>query len=146
MAGRISAPPVPMTQGRPALQDVRQWSRPRKREGALHADRRGRFRVRARRGSTAIKAEVLDAIENSRKEPGAQIYDWAIDVTAPNRAIIFEVWDGQADLDAHFTHPYMDTLVAALSAANIRGDITHYSAEIYDVSGKRDMGFRLPTE
>ena len=97
-------------------------------------------------GFDRIKAEVLDAIENSRKEPGAQIYDWAIDVTAPNRAIIFEVWDDQAALDAHFTHPYMDTLVAALSAANIRGDITHYAADIYDVSGKRDMGFRLPTE
>ncbi|MCY4405577.1 MAG: putative quinol monooxygenase [Rhodospirillaceae bacterium] len=97
-------------------------------------------------GFDRIKAEVVDAVENSRKEPGAQIYDWAIDVTAPNRAIIFEVWDDQAALDAHFTHPYMDTLVAALSAANIRGDITHYSAEIYDVTGKRDMGFRLPTE
>ena len=35
----------------------------------------------------------------------------------------------------------MDTLVAALSAANICGDITHYAADIYDVSGKRDMGF-----
>jgi hypothetical protein len=40
----------------------------------------------------------------------------------------------------------LERVVAALSAANIRGDITHYSAEIYDVSGKRDMGFRLPTE
>ena len=47
-------------------------------------------------GFDRIKAEVLDAVENSRKEPGAQIYDWAIDVTAPNRAIIFEVWDNQA--------------------------------------------------
>ena len=56
-------------------------------------------------GFDRIKAEVLDAIENSRKEPGAQIYDWAIDVTAPNRAIIFEVWDDQAALDAHFTIP-----------------------------------------
>ena len=34
-------------------------------------------------GFDRIKAEILDAIENSRKEPGAQIYDWAIDVTAP---------------------------------------------------------------
>ena len=97
-------------------------------------------------GFDRIKAEILDAIENSRKEAGAQIYDWAFDVMAPDRAIIFEVWDDQAALDAHFTHPYMDTLVAALSAANIRGDLKHYSAEIYDVSGKRDMGFVLPTE
>jgi quinol monooxygenase YgiN len=97
-------------------------------------------------GFERIKDEIMDAIENSRKEEGARIYDWAMDVTAPNRAIIFEVWDDQAALDAHFTHPYMDTLVAALSAANIRGDLVHYSAEIYDVSGKRDMGFVLPTE
>jgi quinol monooxygenase YgiN len=97
-------------------------------------------------GFDRIKETVIDAIENSRKEPGAQIYDWAIDVTAPNRATIFEVWDDQAALDQHFTYPYMDVLVAALSEANIRGDITHYSAEIYDVSGKRDMGFVLPAE
>ena len=97
-------------------------------------------------GFARIEKEIIEAVEGSRKEPGAQIYDWAIDVTSPNRAIIFEVWDDQAALDAHFTHPYMDTLVAALSEANIRGDITSYSAEIYDVSGKRDMGFVLPTE
>ena len=97
-------------------------------------------------GFDRIEKEIMSAIEHSREEPGAQIYDWAIDVTAPNRAIIFEVWDDQAALDAHFTHSYMDTLVGALSAANIRGDITSYSADIYDVSGKRDMGFVLPTE
>ena len=97
-------------------------------------------------GFDRIKESVLAAIENSRKEPGAQIYDWAIDVTAPNRATIFEVWDSQEDLDKHFTYPYMDKLVAALSESSIRGDIINYSAEIYDVSGKRDMGFELPTE
>ena len=97
-------------------------------------------------GFERIKSEIFKAIENSRKEEGAQIYDWALDVTEPNRAIIFEVWDSQASLDAHFTHPYMDTLVTALSAANIRGDIKNYSAEVYDVSGKRDMGFVLPTK
>jgi quinol monooxygenase YgiN len=97
-------------------------------------------------GFDRCKESITHAIENSRKEPGAQIYDWAIDVTEPNRAIIFEVWDDQAALDAHFTHPYMDTMVAALSEANIRGDIVSYSADIYDVAGKRDMGFVLPTE
>ncbi|SVE11543.1 uncharacterized protein METZ01_LOCUS464397, partial [marine metagenome] len=35
---------------------------------------------------------------------------------------------------------------AALSAANIRGDIKNYSAEIYNIAGKHDMGFVLPTE
>ena len=65
-------------------------------------------------GFERIKEEILDAIENSRKEEGAQIYDWALDVTAPDRAIIFEVWNDQAALDAHFTHPYMDTLVEFL--------------------------------
>ncbi len=97
-------------------------------------------------GFEGVKAAVEDAVRNSRQEAGAQIYDWAIDVTDANRAIIFEVWDDQAALDEHFTHPYMDQLVAALSEANIRGEIESYSAEIYEVSGKRDMGFSLPTE
>ena len=97
-------------------------------------------------GFDRIKEAVVNAVENSRKEQGAQIYDWAIDVTAPNRATIFEVWDDQAALDEHLTYPYIEALIAALSEANIRGDITHYSAEIYDVSGKHDMEFVLPTK
>ena len=97
-------------------------------------------------GFERIKESVTTAIENSRKEQGNQVYDWAIDLTAPNRATIFEVWDSQEDLDTHFTYPYMDDLVVALTESNIRGDITSYSAEIFDVSGKRDMGFVLPTE
>ena len=43
-------------------------------------------------GFDRIKKEIMGAIENSRKEPGAQIYDWTIDVTSPNRATIFEMW------------------------------------------------------
>ena len=72
-------------------------------------------------GFDRIKETVTNAIENSRKEPGAQTYDWAIDVTAPNRATIFEVWDSQEDLDKHFTYPYMDSLVAALSICEYLG-------------------------
>jgi quinol monooxygenase YgiN len=97
-------------------------------------------------GFDRIKDVVERAVEQSRKEPGAQIYDWAIDITAPNRATIIEVWENQAALDKHFTYPYMDALVAALSEANIRGDITAYSADIYNATGKRDMGLKLPTE
>ena len=96
-------------------------------------------------GFERIKPEIIDAIENSRKEPGAHIYDWALDVMSPNRAIIFEVWDKQESLDEHFEYPYMATLVSALSKASIRGDIVEYSAEIYDVARKRDMNFVLPT-
>ena len=70
----------------------------------------------------------------------------AIDVTAPNRATIFEVWDNQEVLDKYFTYPYMDDPVIALSESSIRDDITNCSADIYDVSGKREMDFVLPTE
>jgi len=97
-------------------------------------------------GFDRIKDVVAHAVAQSRKEPGAQIYDWALDIAAPNRATIFEVWDDQAALDKHFTYPYMGALVTALSEANIRGDIVHYSADIYDASDKRDMGLALPTE
>jgi|TARA_Y100000031_G_C8132347_1_gene343554 quinol monooxygenase YgiN len=36
----------------------------------------------------------------------------------PGRAIMSEVWDNRAALDARFTHPCMDAQVAALSAGN----------------------------
>ena len=97
-------------------------------------------------GFKRIREEIIDAIENTRKEDGVQIYDWAIDVTAPNRGTIFKQWDYQWDDDHDFTQLYMDTVVAALGAANIRGDIKSYSADIYDVSDKRNMDIVLPTE
>jgi len=92
-----------------------------------------------------VKEDIKNAVENTRSEPGSRVYDWAIDVMNPNRAIIFEVWENQEALDNHFTHSYMDTLVGSLGEANIRGDINSYTAEIYDVTGKRDMGLVLPT-
>lgn len=92
-----------------------------------------------------VKEDITNAVENTRNEPGNRIYDWALDITNPNRAIIFEVWENQEALDSHFTHPYMDTLVGSLGDANIRGDIISYTAEIYDVTGHRDMGLVLPT-
>ena len=96
-------------------------------------------------GFERVKEDITNAVENTRNEPGSRVYDWAIDITNPNRAIIFEVWEDQEALDNHFTHPYMDTLVSSLGEANIRGDINSYSAEIYDVTGQRDMGLVLPT-
>ena len=41
-------------------------------------------------GFERIREEIMDAIENTRKEDGVQIYDWAIDVTAPNCGTIFK--------------------------------------------------------
>ena len=70
-----------------------------------------------------IKEEIKDAIENTKygTDEGPMIYDWAIDVTAPNRGTIFKHWDYQWDDDYDFTQLYMDYVVAALGAANIRG-------------------------
>lgn len=96
-------------------------------------------------GFERVKDSIIEAVTHSRKEAGAQTYDWTLDVTNPNHATIFEIWDNQESLDQHFTYPYMDTLVEALSEASLRGDIISYSAHIYDVSGKRDMGFELPS-
>ena len=96
-------------------------------------------------GFQRVKDDITNAVENTRNEPGSRVYDWAIDIMNPNRAVIFEVWENQEALDSHFTHPYMDTLVGSLGKANIRGDIISYSAEIYEVTEQRDMGLVLPT-
>lgn len=97
-------------------------------------------------GFDRIREVAEAAVAGSRQEPGNHAYNLALDATAPDRVTIFEVWDDQAALDNHFEQPYMEAFVKALSEANIRGDITHYDADIYDVSGKRGMGFELPTE
>jgi len=82
----------------------------------------------------AFVAERAEVMRRSRAEPGCIEYVIAPDPLEPGRAVLFERWASQADLDAH---------LAGLSAANEseRPTIapTAVSIVIYDVSGERTL-------
>ena len=82
----------------------------------------------------AVLAAAREKVPNVRAEQGCIEYVIAADPVEPGRAVLFERWASQADLDAH---------LAGLSSAP-KSDGPHVaptalSIVAYDVSGERTM-------
>ena len=62
---------------------------------------------------------VRDALhtmeEETRKEPGCLTYAFSIDVNDPNMLRIFERWESEDALKAHFKAPHMAAFGAAVA-------------------------------
>ena len=66
-------------------------------------------------GTVRVPPENLDGLRPhmtammraSRAEAGCRAYGYAEDVAEPGLVHVFEVWDDQASLDAHFLTPHM---------------------------------------
>ncbi len=82
----------------------------------------------------AYVAAQADAIRRSRAEPGCIEYVIAADPVEPGRAVLFERWASQADLDAHLAG-----LSSAPKSDGPRVAPTALSIVAYDVSGERTM-------
>ena len=52
---------------------------------------------------TAVAAMVVATLD----EPGCREYAFSPDPTDPNRIMLYELWDDQASLDAHFASDHM---------------------------------------
>jgi quinol monooxygenase YgiN len=82
----------------------------------------------------AFVASRIDGMRRSRAEPGCIEYVIAPDPVDPGRAVLFERWETQADLDAHLAAakqaPPSDGPSVAPRSVTIR---------VYDVSGERPL-------
>jgi len=62
------------------------------------------------------------------KEPGCLAYQIYLDRTDPGTVLLFEKWESDAALGAHFTTPHMAEFGKALGAAGVRGsDVKKYA-------------------
>jgi quinol monooxygenase YgiN len=82
----------------------------------------------------AFLARRVDAMRRSRAERGCIEYVIAADPLDPGRAVLFERWESQADLDAH----------AAAARQAPKSDSpsvvpTAVSIFVYDVTGERKL-------
>lgn len=80
-----------------------------------------------------------DAIRRSRAEPGCIEYVIAADPVDPGRAVLFERWASQADLDAHLAGLATAPPPDAPPADGPRVAPTAVSIVVYDVSGERTL-------
>lgn len=69
---------------------------------------------RAREACAAMMAAT-------HEEPGNLAYVFSIDVADPGRMHIFECWESQQDLDAHFTLPHMAAFQAVVPELGVTG-------------------------
>jgi quinol monooxygenase YgiN len=74
---------------------------------------------------------AAEHIAASRKESGCSAYDWAADPLVPGRIHVFESWESEAALGAHFHHASYVAMRAHLGAHEITG----FDVKLYSVAG-----------
>ncbi len=75
----------------------------------------------------AVLAAVAPMVEATRAEAGCRAYVFSPDPGDPAVVQLFELWDDQAALDAHFASDHMAAWQARAADLPIRGrDITKY--------------------
>lgn len=75
----------------------------------------------------ALFKALAPMVEATRAEPGCQAYVFSMDPDDPALVHLFERWDDQASLDAHFASEHMATWQAKAADLPFRArDITKY--------------------
>lgn len=73
----------------------------------------------ARRDEAIAAAREMMGV--TRGEPGCLTYAFSADLADPARFRIFEEWESQAALDAHFAAPHMAAFQARMAGLGVRG-------------------------
>jgi quinol monooxygenase YgiN len=64
-------------------------------------------------------AAAREVMEATREEPGCRTYVFTTELDHPGRFRIFEEWESQEALDAHFTTPHMAAFQAKLGGLGV---------------------------
>jgi quinol monooxygenase YgiN len=73
---------------------------------------------------------ATEVMEETAKEPGCISYTFSADLTDPGTFRIFEEWESQTALDAHFTTPHMARFGAAIGQLGVK----EMAVQRYEVS------------
>jgi quinol monooxygenase YgiN len=60
-----------------------------------------------------VKQDLLKMLAPSRSEIGCITYDLHINLADPSMFVLYEIWQDQASLDAHFATPYSKRIAKA---------------------------------
>lgn len=67
----------------------------------------------------AVELTTGPQMATRKEEPGCQAYCFAADPGIANRIQVYELWDDQPSLVAHFKHKNYDAMVEALQSVGI---------------------------
>ena len=86
----------------------------------------GRIQIDAASRDAAIAA-ATEVMRETRKEKGCISYTYSTDLEDDSVFHIFEEWESQDALDAHFKAPHMATFQGAIAGFGVKGmDIKRY--------------------
>jgi quinol monooxygenase YgiN len=99
----------------------------------------GTVDVDPERRDAALEAG-LPHMQATRAQSGCLDYNWSADLLTPGRIYVYERWESQAALEAHFAGPHYpamrDTIAAhGLCAADVAKYRIELSEPVYDPSG-----------
>ncbi len=99
-------------------------------------------------GTVEVDPEQRDAaleagcphMEATRAQKGCIDYVWSADLLVPGRIYVYERWESEDDLRAHFEGPHYLAMRETVAAHGLRGaDVLRYRMEIsepvYDPTG-----------
>lgn len=74
-----------------------------------------------------VRAAVTQVAAETRKESGNISYEFFADLSGPGRVLVFEEWESDDALRAHFSAPHMLEFRETLKAYDMRSrDVTRY--------------------
>lgn len=68
----------------------------------------------------AAIAAAVEVMEATRQEPGCISYTFSADLSDPGRFLLFEEWESEEALAAHFQTPHMASFQAKMGGFGIR--------------------------
>lgn len=91
-------------------------------------------------------AGAIPLIEMAREEPGCLAYNWSIDLALDDTIHVFEEWQDQESLAAHFVAPSYYKMSEHLSKGGLLGAkaskfLVEKEAGIHDQDGKANAYF-----
>lgn len=89
----------------------------------------GTFRVDPPQREAAIAA-AREMMTETHKEKGCHAYAFSADFSDPSLVHLFELWESEQDLHAHFTTPHMARFQAAIGSIKPRD----FSVKRYEIS------------
>ncbi len=95
----------------------------------------GHIRIDPAKKDEAIPAAV-EMMAETHKEPGCISYTFSADLSDPGVFRIFEEWESQDALDAHFKAPHMATFQAKVAGFGVK----EMKVKRYEVSSVGPLG------
>ena len=89
----------------------------------------GTFRIDPTQRETAVVA-AREMMAETLKEKGCHAYAFTADFTDPARVHLFERWESQGDLEAHFKTPHMARFQAAIGKLGV----SDFAVQKYTIS------------